>query len=176
MRGLLAWDLEGIGVARTPAPDSTPGRTARPAAPGPVTTAVQAVRRASTLTSDQWARRPYTTAPLDRALRLVVSVTSADRPDDAQLPAPRSGPPWTNDGRVEGQRYDALTAPRLRTKPSARPRPTPIGDLALSYALDSDGDLLRVTAHVSPDEDATVDFVAARVRAGVPAAPWSRRP
>src|SRR5882757_2060756 len=61
MRGLLAWDLEGVAVAGSPASasDNTLATKARPAAPGPVTTAVQAARRASTLKSGHWARHPY---------------------------------------------------------------------------------------------------------------------
>lgn len=167
LQGLLAWDSEGIAVARPPAaaPGAEPGRaTARPPAPDIVTTAAQAVRRAATLKRGEWTRRPYSTAPLDRALRLVLSV-AADRPADAQLLA-RSGPLWLRDERLDGHGYGVFAGPR----PSASA--TPADASALTYWIDTDGNLRRVTDRMSPGRYATVDFVAARVRTGVPGAPW----
>ncbi|MFE6482596.1 hypothetical protein ACFVGN_06625 [Streptomyces sp. NPDC057757] len=154
MRGLLAWDLETIAVpgSSKTAPD-TGGPEARPAAPGPVTTAVQAARRAATLNSDRWRHRPYGTAPLDRALHLALSV-AADRPAGSRLPVesrrllPR-GP------RAEG----SAVGPE-----SSAPAP--------AYSLDAAGDLRRVTADVAPGRQATVDFATTRARTGVPGAPW----
>lgn len=156
MRGLLAWDLEGIAVAgsQVPAPDSALGSKARPAAPGPVTTAVQAARRASTLKAGRWTRHPYGTAPLDQALRLALSV-AADRPASTRLPA---------DSHRWAPRAPGADAPAVRPEASALPQ---------TYSLDADGDLRRITAEVAPGRQATVDFAATRARAGVPSAPWS---
>jgi hypothetical protein len=155
MRGLLAWDLEGIAVAGSPAsaPDNTLGPEGRPAAPGPVTTAVQAARRAGTLTSGQWTRRPYGTAPLDKALHLALSV-AADGPANTRLPA---------DSHRLAPRAPGADAPVVRPKASALPQ---------TYSLDSAGDLRRITAEVAPGRKATVDFAATRARTGVPGAPW----
>ncbi|MFE9765349.1 hypothetical protein ACFYPC_12600 [Streptomyces sp. NPDC005808] len=154
MRGLLAWDLEGIAVAGSPASatDNSLATKARPAAPGPVTTAVQAARRAGTLKSGQWTRRPYGTAPLDQALRVALSV-GADGRASGRLPA-------------ASQRL----APRSPGGDTVA-RPTPSA-LAQTYSLDADGDLRRITAEVAPGQKATVDFAATRARAGVPGAPW----
>ncbi|MCX5559203.1 hypothetical protein [Streptomyces sp. NBC_00038] len=153
MRGLLAWDLEGVAVAGSPvtAPDDASGHTARPAAPGPVTTAVQAARRASALTPGQWKRRPYGNAPLDQALQLALSV-AADRPADQHS--------WS---RADG--------PAIHPTASARPRPT----TPPTYSLDTAGDLRRITARVALGREATVDFTSKRVRTGVPGAPWEGR-
>ncbi|KUN39495.1 hypothetical protein [Streptomyces olivochromogenes] len=170
VQGLLAWDLEGIAVARppAPAPGAEPGRTtARPPAPDIVTTAAQAVRRAGTLKPEEWTRRPYSTAPLDRALRLVVSV-AADRPDNAALLA-RSGPLWLRDERLDGHGYGVFSDPRPGPSPASA---SPADDSTLTYWIDTDGNLRRVTARMSPGRYATVDFVATRVRTGVPGAPW----
>jgi hypothetical protein len=154
MRGLLAWDLEGVAVAGSlaSAPDDILATKARPAAPGPVTTAVQAARRASTLKSGQWSRRPYGTAPLDQALRLALSV-AADGRASTRLPA---------DSRRLAPRAPGGEA--LHPKASALPQ---------TYSLDAAGDLRRVTAEVAPGRKATVDFATTRARAGVPSAPWS---
>ncbi|GHD68484.1 hypothetical protein GCM10010317_072800 [Streptomyces mirabilis] len=171
VQGLLAWDLEDIAVARPPAaaPGAEPGRTtARPPAPDIVTTAAQAVRRAGTLKREEWTRRPYSTAPLDRALRLVVSV-AADRPDNAALLA-RSGPLWLRDERLDGHGYGVFSGPRPAPSASA----SPADDSTLTYWIDTDGTLRRVTARMSPGHYATVDFVATRVRTGVPGAPWMK--
>lgn len=148
MRGLLAWDLEGVAVAGSPvaSTDDTSGSSTRPAAPGPVTTAVRAARRASSLTPGQWTRRPYGSAPLDQALQLALSVT-ADRP--AQRPWPRADGP--------------AIQPKAPTTPA-------------TYSLDTAGDLRRITARIAPGRVATIDFVAKRVRTGVPGAPWEGRP
>jgi hypothetical protein len=171
VQGLLAWDQEGIAVARPPAaaPGAEPGRTrTRPPAPDIVTTAAQAVRRAGTLKREEWTRRPYSTAPLDRALRLVVSV-AADRPDNAALLA-RSGPLWLRDERLDGHGYGVFSGPRPTPSVSA----SPADDSTLTYWIDADGNLRRVTARMSPGHYATVDFVATRVRTVVPGAPWTK--
>ncbi|MFD4523782.1 hypothetical protein ACFWP7_07600 [Streptomyces sp. NPDC058470] len=164
MRGLLAWDLEGVAVAGSPAsaPDNTLATKARPAAPGPVTTAVQAARRASTLKSGHWARHPYGTAPLDQALRLALTVT-ADRPASVSVTA--DGPASTR-LPVESPRL----APPAPGGGSAHPEASA---LAQTYSVDAVGDLRRVTAEVAPGRKATVDFAKTRARAGVPSAPWS---
>jgi hypothetical protein len=169
VQGLLAWDLEGLAVARPPAAarGAEAGRTtARTPAPDIVTTAAQAVRRAGTLKREEWTRRPYSTAPLDRALRLVLSV-AADRPDNADLLA-RSGPLWLRDERLDGHGYGVFSGPRPGPSASA----SPVDDSTLTYWIDTDGNLRRVTARMSPGHYATVDFVATRVRTDVPGAPW----
>ncbi|MEU2737488.1 hypothetical protein ABZ656_19370 [Streptomyces sp. NPDC007095] len=169
VQGLLAWDLEGLAVARPPAAarGAEAGRTtARTPAPDIVTTAAQAVRRAGTLKREEWTRRPYSTAPLDRALRLVLSV-AADRPDNAELLA-RSGPLWLRDERLDGHGYGVFSGPRPGPSASA----SPVDDSTLTYWIDTDGNLRRVTARMSPGHYATVDFVATRVRTDVPGAPW----
>jgi len=174
MRGLLAWDLEGVAVAGSPASasDNTLATKARPAAPGPVTTAVQAARRASTLKSGHWARHPYGTAPLDQALRLALTVT-ADRPASVSVAA--DGPASTR-LPVESPRL----APRAPAGGSAHPEASALPQtysvdaaLAQTYSVDAAGDLRRITAEVAPGRKATVDFAKTRARAGVPSAPWS---
>jgi len=151
MRGLLAWDLEGVAVAGSPE-TASPG--SRPAAPGPVTTAVQAARRTATLRPDQWTRHPYGTAPLDQALRLTLTVT-ADPPPGIRLPA-ESRRSWPH-------------APAISPKTPARPQ-------SYAYSLDADGDLRGITADVAPGRKATIDFTATRARAHVPGAPWDAAP
>ncbi|MFF2512896.1 hypothetical protein [Streptomyces sp. NPDC058086] len=171
VQGLLAWDLEGLAVARPSAAarGAEPGRTtARPPAPDIVTTAAGAVRRAGTLKREEWTRRPYSTAPLDRALRLVLSV-AADRPDNAELLA-RSGPLWLRDERLDGHGYGVFSGPR----PGPSASGSPADDSTLTYWIDTDGNLRRVTARMSPGHYATVDFVATRVRTDVPGAPWMK--
>ncbi|WP_405888146.1 hypothetical protein OG762_21255 [Streptomyces sp. NBC_01136] len=169
LRGLLAWDLEGIAVARPPAPGAEPGRTTtRAPAPDIVTTAAQAARKARSLKRDQWTHRPYSAAPLDRALRLVLSV-AADRPDNARLLA-RSDPLWLRDERLDGHGYGVFSGPRPRPNASA----TPADASPLTYWIDTDGNLRRITARLSPGRYAMVDFGAARVRTGVPGSPWKK--
>lgn len=171
LQGLLAWDPEGIAIARppAPAPGAEPGRTtARPPAPDIVTTAAQAARKARTLKRDQWTRRPYSGAPLDRALRMVLSV-AADRPDDARLLA-RSGPLWLRDERLGGHGYGVFVGPGPRPSASA----TASDASPLTYWIDTDGNLRRITARLSPGQYATVDFVAEHVGTGVPGTPWTR--
>ncbi|QFZ75222.1 hypothetical protein GFH48_19855 [Streptomyces fagopyri] len=166
-RVLLSWDPDGVAEARprTPASGGAPGRTTRDPAREVVTTAAQAVRRARALEPGRWTRRPYSTSPLDRALRLVVSV-AADRPGDARRLA-RSGPLWLREEHLDGHGYGVFSGPRATASP-ADPSP-------LTYWIGAGGDLRRVTARVTPGHYATVDFVAARVATGVPGTPWERR-
>jgi hypothetical protein len=186
VRGLVAWDMEGIAVARKPAapttsgaPGGAPGRATRPPAPGVVTTAAQAVRVAATLTPEEWSRRPYTSAALDRALRLVLSM-AADRPDNAQLLA-QSHPLWLRDESLDGRGYGVFSGPRPRPAASPRASASPAagataaaGRSPLTYWIDKDGRMRRVTARLAPGQEATVDLVAERVRAKVPGTPWLR--
>lgn len=222
VRGLVAWDLEGIAVARKPqtpttsgapgspdkdAPDAAPdglhgstldtapegphgstlgddatgrapGRASREPAPDVVTTAAQAVRAAGTLPPDEWTRRPYTDAALDRALRLVLSM-AADRPDNAELLA-RSHPLWLRDERVDGRGYGVFSGPRPHpTAPRASASPAAgataaAGRSPLTYWIDKEGRMRRVTARLAPGQEATVDLVAERVHAKLPGAPWEK--
>ncbi|MER5403750.1 hypothetical protein [Streptomyces sp. NPDC002769] len=167
LRGLLSWDPGGVAMARPPAPvpGGAPGRRTRPPERDAVTTAAQAVRRARTLKSGRWARRPYSTSPLDRALRLVLSV-AADRPGDARRLA-RSGPLWLREEDLDGHGYDVFSGPH----PTASPADTS----PLTYWIGTGGDLRRITARVTPGHYATVDFVAARVPTGVPGTPWEKK-
>ena len=197
VRGLVAWDMEGIAVARKPqtpttsgapgsrdgdapggAPGAAPGRASRQPAPDVVTTATQAARAAGTLAPDEWTRRPYTSAALDRALRLVLSM-AADRPDNAQLLA-QSHPLWLRDERVDGRGYGVFSGPRPRpaaSRASAGPAAgatAAAGRSPLTYWIDKDGRMRRVTARLAPGQEATVDLVAERVHAKVPGAPWEK--
>ncbi|MBD0840018.1 hypothetical protein [Streptomyces sp. TRM68416] len=148
--GLLAWDLAGIAVARSAARPSGPEQLLREARrPGPAA----------------WTRRAYTADPLDTALRLTLSL-SADRPDNAQLLA-QAGPLWLRGDAIDGRDYDVFAGPR----PSHRPGRSP-----LTYWIDTDGGLRRVTARIDPTRTATVDFTATRVRGTLPTAPWAHRP
>ena len=185
VRGLVAWDMEGIAVARKPqtpttsgAPGAAPGRASRQPAPDVVTTATQAARAAGTLAPEEWTRRPYTSAALDRALRLVLSM-AADRPDNAQLLA-QSHPLWLRDERVDGRGYGVFSGPRPRpaaSRASAGPAAgatAAAGRSPLTYWIDKDGRMRRVTARLAPGQEATVDLVAERVHAKVPGAPWEK--
>ncbi|MFD8423161.1 hypothetical protein [Streptomyces sp. NPDC059466] len=166
-RGLLSWDPGGVAEVRPRAPASggAPGPTTRAPARDVVTTAAQAVRRARTLEPGRWTRRPYSTSPLDRALRLVLSVAES-RPGDARRLA-RSGPLWLREEDLDGHGYGVFSGPR----PTASPADTS----PLTYWIDAEGDLRRITARVTPGHYATVDFVAARVSTGVPGTPWAKR-
>ncbi|MEU0035282.1 hypothetical protein [Streptomyces sp. NPDC006333] len=166
-RGLLSWDPGGVAEARPPATASggAPGRRTRAPERDAVTTAAQAVRRARTLKSGRWTRRPYSTSPLDRALRLVLSV-AADRPDDARRLA-LSDPLWLREEDLDGHGYDVFSGPH----PTASPADTS----PLTYWIGTGGDLRRITARVTPGHYATVDFVAARVPTGVPGTPWEKK-
>lgn len=166
VQGLLSWDLDGVGVARPPTPaPGAPGQGTRAPVPDVVTTAAQAVRRARALKPDQWTRHPYSTSPLDRALHLVLSVAS-ERPDDARRLA-RSGPLWLREEHLDGHGYGVFSGPH----PTASPADTS----PLTYWIDSEGNLRRITARLTPGHYATVDFVAARVRTGVPGTPWREK-
>ncbi|BBC34862.1 hypothetical protein SGFS_061560 [Streptomyces graminofaciens] len=170
MRGLLAWDMAGMAVARPP-------RASTAVAPAaPARTAAQAVSRAAGLDAGQWARRGYrTAAPLDRSLRLVLAV-AADRPDNARLLA-RSGPLWLRDERLDGHGYGVFAGPRPHPRSGGnagpeRPASDASGRSPLTYWIDADGNLRRIRARLAPGRETTVDFVAGRVKYGVPAAPW----
>ncbi|MFG2476679.1 hypothetical protein [Streptomyces fagopyri] len=166
-RVLLSWDPDGVAEARPRAPASggAPGRTTRAPAQDVVTTAAQAVRRARALEPGRWTRRPYSTSPLDRALRLVVSV-AADRPGDARRLA-RSGPLWLREEHLDGHGYGVFSGPRVTASPA--------DTSPLTYWIGAEGDLRRVTARVTPGHYATVDFMAARVATGVPGTPWAKK-
>ncbi|MGW4672971.1 hypothetical protein [Streptomyces sp. NPDC004324] len=172
-RVLLSWDRDGVAEVRPRAPATAgaratgaPGDRTPAPAPEAVTTAAQAVRRARVLEPGRWTRRRYSTSPLDRALRLVLSVAS-DRPGDARRLA-RSGPLWLREEKLDGHGYGVFSGPR----PTASPADTS----PLTYWIDAEGGLRRVTARVTPGHYATVDFVAARVRTGVPGTPWEKTP
>ncbi|MFE4553312.1 hypothetical protein [Streptomyces sp. NPDC056785] len=172
-RVLLSWDRDGVAEVRPRAPATAgpratgaPGDRTPAPAPEAVTTAAQAVRRARVLEPGRWTRRRYSTSPLDRALRLVLSVAS-DRPGDARRLA-RSGPLWLREEKLDGHGYGVFSGPR----PTASPADTS----PLTYWIDAEGGLRRVTARVTPGHYATVDFVATRVPTGVPGTPWEKTP
>ncbi|SER78619.1 hypothetical protein SAMN04487983_102247 [Streptomyces sp. yr375] len=154
-RGLLAWDLADVGVAR---------RGGAPGAPGDVLRAVRAVGER------QWTRRRITRDPLDVGLRLALSL-AADRPDNAQLLA-QSGPLWLREERIDGRSYGVFSGPRPRPASGGAP---PVGRSPLTYWIDADGTLRRVTADLGPGRSVTVDITAGKVPGKVPEVPWKHQ-
>ena len=144
-RGVLAWDLSGVAVARGEGA-RTQGRT--------------------------WVRREFAAGPLDVGLRLVLSVAS-DRPDNAQLLA-QSGPLWLRDERIGGRSYGVFSGPRPRPQGTARPSGAPTGRSPLAYWIDTDGNLRRVTATLGQGRTVRVDVTRGRVKGGVPQGPWKQ--
>ncbi|KPI17158.1 hypothetical protein OK074_8249 [Actinobacteria bacterium OK074] len=156
-RGVIAWDQGGIAV--TDASAKAPSRTPQ-----------QALRRAAALKPDRWTRRPYTPAPLDRALRLLLSL-SANRPDNAQLLA-QSGPLWLREDRIGGREYGVFSGPRPRPNGTQSPTTSASGRSPLAYWIDGEGELRRVTAEVTPGRTVTIDVVRRHVYWKLPDAPW----
>jgi hypothetical protein len=152
-RGLLAWDLSTVAVA-----DAGGARVG------------DVVRAAGKVDEREWVRRGYATGPLDVGLRLALSI-AADRPDNAQLLA-QSGPLWLRDERIGDRSYAVFSGPRARPQGSPRPGASPSGRSPLSYWIDTEGNLRRLTADLGTGRTVTVDVTAARVAGQVPGSPW----
>lgn len=156
-RGLLAWDLSTVAVA-----DAEGARLG------------DVVRAAQEVGEREWVRRGYAGGPLDVGLRLVLSM-AADRPDNAQLLA-RSGPLWLRDERIGGRSHDVFSGPRPRPQGTPRPSGPPSGRSPLSYWIDADGNLRRLTADLGSGRTVTVDVTAGRVTGRFPEGPWKAHP
>jgi len=183
-RGLLAWDLSGVAVARggaaravRPGESGGAGESGRTretggSAPGAEASVPAVLRSVRAVRAGEWTRRGFTGGPLDTGLRLVLGL-AADRPDNAQLLA-QSGPSWLRGDRIDGRPLDVFSGPRPRPQGSA----PPAGRSPLAYWIDADGDLRRVTATLGTGRTVTVDVTAGHVTPGkLPEGPWKpRRP
>lgn len=198
-RGLLAWDLSGVAVARGGAAGAVrpgesgvagesggPGETGGPAsgaeagalrsgelggpAPGAEASVSAVLRSVRAVGVGEWTRRGFAGGPLDTGLRLVLGL-AADRPDNAQLLA-QSGPSWLRGDRIDGHPLDVFSGPRPRPQGSA----PPAGHSPLAYWIDADGDLRRVTATLGTGRTVTVDVTAGHATPGeLPEGPWKPR-
>ncbi|MFM9448722.1 hypothetical protein [Streptomyces acidiscabies] len=159
---LLAWSSEGLAVAKR-------GTYGAPAAKPPTGDAPRgdALREAARLDAASWDRRPYGRAPLDIALQLALSL-AADRPDNAQLLA-QSGPLHLREDTIDGRAYDVLAGPRPR--PAATGRPL-TGRSPVTYWVDAEGAVRRVSARLGDARTVTLDLTGERVRGSVPQGPW----
>ncbi|MFF5492404.1 hypothetical protein [Streptomyces aquilus] len=169
-RGLLAWDMSGVAVARGGAAGAVrPGESRRPA-PGAEASVPAVLRSVRAVPAGEWTRRGFAAGPLDAGLRLVLGL-AADRPDNAQLLA-QSGPSRLRGDRIDGRALDVFSGPRPRPQGSARPA----GRSPLAYWIDADGDLRRVTATLGTGRTVTVDVTAGHVTTGkLPDGPWKPR-
>ncbi|MER5867819.1 hypothetical protein [Kitasatospora sp. NPDC002040] len=145
--GLLAWDREGVGVAPAAGPGGPPALSA-----------------AATMPRAAWSPRAFSSDPFDVGLNLVLRL-AADRPDNAQVLA-EQGPRWLRGERIDARSYDVFSGPRPR---SAADR----GESPLTYWVDGEGGLRRVTMRVAGLERlVTVDFPGGPADP-VPGTPWT---
>ncbi|SNX58372.1 hypothetical protein SAMN06272735_2862 [Streptomyces sp. TLI_55] len=181
-RGLLAWDMSGVAVARggaaeavRPGESGGAGESGRPGesggpAPGAEASVPAVLRSVRAVGAGEWTRRGFVGGPLDTGLRLVLGL-AADRPDNAQLLA-QSGPSWLRGDRIDGRALDVFSGPRPRPQGSA----PPAGRSPLAYWIDADGDLRRVTATLGTGRTVTVDVTAGHATPGkLPDGPWKPR-
>ncbi|MDX3382383.1 hypothetical protein PV682_13055 [Streptomyces niveiscabiei] len=169
---LLAWSADGLAVARRgtygePAAQPPTGGARREAASGDAPSREAALREAARLNTASWDRRPYGRAPLDIALQLALSL-AADRPDNAQLLA-QSGPLHLREDTIDGRAYDVLAGPRPRPAATGRP---PTGRSPVTYWVDAEGAVRRVSARLGDARTVTLDLTGERVRGSVPRGPW----
>ena len=157
---LLAWSREGLAVAR-------PGTYGAPAGAPP---ARDALRAAARLGGTAWTRRPYGGTPLDTALQVALAL-SADRPDNAQLLA-QSGPLHLREDTVDGRTYAVLSGPRPRPAATAAPL---TGRSPVTYWIDADGAVRRVTVRLGEKRIVTLDLTGEKVSGNVPKGPWDRK-
>ncbi|MHC5909374.1 hypothetical protein ACVNF4_36775, partial [Streptomyces sp. S6] len=129
-----------------------------------------ALRAAARLTGTSWASRPYGNTPLDTALQVALAL-SADRPDNAQLLA-QSGPLHLREDTVDGRPYAVLSGPRPRPAASAAPL---TGRSPVTYWIDADGAVRRVTVRLGEKQNVTLDLTGEKVRGSVPKGPWDRK-
>ncbi|MER5500149.1 MULTISPECIES: hypothetical protein [unclassified Streptomyces] len=150
--GLIVWDAGGLGLAPAPKGGSGPPW-----------------RQAEHIPRSDWSSRSYTADPLDAGLRLLIGL-GADRPDNPLLLA-QSGARWLERDRIDGRDYDRFAGPRARgTTPGAGPEG---GRSPLTYWVDGDGDLRRVTMRMPGlGTPTTVEFSGRDRGAKLPATPW----
>ncbi|MFE7621897.1 hypothetical protein [Streptomyces sp. NPDC057496] len=150
--GLIVWDTGGLGLAPAPKGGSGPPW-----------------RQAEHIPRSGWSARSYTADPLDAGLRLLIGL-GADRPDNPLLLA-QSGARRLERDRIDGRSYDRFAGPRARgTTPGAGPEG---GRSPLTYWVDGDGDLRRVTMRMPGlGTPTTVDFSGHDSGAKLPATPW----
>ncbi|MFE9422478.1 hypothetical protein ACFYNO_05885 [Kitasatospora sp. NPDC006697] len=147
--GLIVWDADGLGLA--PALDSSP-----------------AWQQAEHLPRSGWSPRAYTSDPLDSGLQLLIGL-GADRPDNPLLLA-QSGARWLGRERIDGQDCDRIAGPRAQ---GATPAPGN-GDSPLTYWVDGNGDLRRVTMRLPGlGTPTTLEFGGHDATAKLPDAPWA---
>ena len=148
--GLIVWDGNGLGLA--PALDGTPPW-----------------QQAEHVPRSGWSPRSYTTDPLDAGLRLLIGL-GADRPDNPLLLA-QSGARWLGRARVDGRDCDEIAGPRATgTTPGTGPDG---GKSPLTYWVDGNGDLLRVTMRMPGlGTPTTLEFTGHDANAKLPEAPW----
>lgn len=148
-QGLIVWDTGGLGLAPARQGDDSPPW-----------------QQAEHIPRSGWSARSYTTDPLDAGLRLLIEL-GADRPDNPLLLA-QSGALRLESERIDGRSYDRFAGPRAQGA-------TPDGERSpLTYWVDGDGGLRRVTMRVSGLETpTTVEFSGRDRRAKLPGTPWS---
>ncbi|MFJ9692162.1 hypothetical protein [Kitasatospora sp. NPDC101183] len=147
-QGLVVWDTGGLGLAPAPQGEN-----------GPPWQQAEHVARSG------WSPRAYTTDPLDAGLQLLVQL-GADRPDNPLLLA-QSGARWLGRDRIDGRDYDRFSGPRAR---GAAPDG---GRSPLTYWLDGDGGLRRVTMRMPGlGTPTTLEFTGRDAAAKLPDAPW----
>ncbi|MDH6126747.1 hypothetical protein [Kitasatospora sp. GP82] len=149
--GLVVWDSDGLGLA--PALDNSPPW-----------------QQAEHIPRSGWSPRSYTTDPLDAGLQLLIEL-GADRPDNPMLLA-QSGARWLGRDRIDGRDYDRIAGPRAEgTTPGTGPDG---GRSPLTYWLDSNGGLLRVTMRMPGlGTPTTLEFSGHDGGAKLPEAPWA---
>lgn len=150
--GLIVWDTGGLGLAPAPEGDNSPPW-----------------QQAEHIPRSGWSARSYTTDPLDAGLQLLIEL-GADRPDNPLLLA-QSGARWLERDRIDDRNYDRFAGPRAQgATPSAGPDG---GRSPLTYWIDGDGGLRRVTMRISGlGTPTTVEFSGRDGRAKLPGTPW----
>ncbi len=153
--GLVVWDTGGLGLAKTPA-----GAGGQP------------WEQAEHVPRTGWASRSYGSDPLDAGLDLAVQL-GADRPDNPLLLA-QAGPRWLGRDRIDGREHDRISGPRPRDAATTATAATGDGTSPLTYWIDADGGLRRVTMRMAGlGTPATLDFEGRQDGAKLPEAPWA---
>ncbi|MFJ5229773.1 hypothetical protein ACIQBJ_07685 [Kitasatospora sp. NPDC088391] len=148
--GLVVWDTGGLGLAKAPAGVAGP-----------------AWEQADHVPRSGWSSRAYGTDPLDSGLNLLVQL-GADRPDNPLLLV-QSGPRRLGRDTIDGRAYDRISGPRPR---EAADRDT--ADSPLTYWIDADGGLRRVTMRIAGlGTPTTLDLQGQQAGAKLPEAPWA---
>ncbi|WP_424216643.1 hypothetical protein ACN20G_31455 (plasmid) [Streptomyces sp. BI20] len=155
--GLLAWDQGGLAVSPADTPPAGPP-------PAPLTDPTRIAGAADGAAPTAWSPRAYTSDPLDTALRMVMSLGTA-QPENPQLLA-QAGPRRLREETVDGIRYTVFSGPRPRGAKAGTESP-------LTYWVSADGRLGHVEARLpSLAGPLRLDFAEAPRSLKVPTKPW----